>query len=555
MKPHDVTRGITVGCGLLLTVLAPTIAYADTEQPKTGIEWLLECTRPSLDRLDPEVLERTQCGIVTAPLDHATPALGTLSFDITRVGAKQPLARQGALFVHPGGPGVDAGGAFAVHLATVWKHYATQPAWGKTYRALADTYDVIEIAPRGLGNLPGSRLECRSDASLMPQGDVTEDRSERNLTAMRHNARVIADACAKHPLTPYITSEQTARDLEFVRRQLGELRFNYLGIGYGTWLGAWYGGLFPEQLGRMVLDSNIDWTSSFEHASLIVAREKERIFDHFVAIPAASNPQVYQLGNTQEAVRQVFLALHPTVRAALRSNNRYYSDPAGLMSAHVLSRWLQETPDADDLTLQARARAYVFSPEAVIEHRAKSLFGLLLQRVREPLQPNVPTPGPLRLSAAESVRNAMLCSDSVYSNEAFWAQTEAEYAVKYPIAGSFLEGRQCTAWPPRTANPLPHKRLAELENLLMVQADFDDQAPAIGAAWAFERTLPASRVLLKGAYLHGVSFSGASACVSQWVGEYLVHGTMPPRSTLCSDGHDGARPRLRPFFTENDPLR
>ncbi|QJI28323.1 alpha/beta fold hydrolase [Pseudomonas sp. ADAK18] len=535
MKTHDAARGITIGCGLLLTVLAPAIVHANTESPKTGIEWLLECTRPSLDRVDPEVLGRTQCGVVTAPLDHATPDLGTISFDITRVGAKQPLSRQGALFTHPGGPGVDTGGAFAVHLATVWKHYATQPAWGETYRVLADAYDVIEITPRGLSSLPGSRLECRSDASIMPQGDVTEDRSEGNLAAMRHNARVIAQACAKHPLTPYITSEQTTRDLEFVRRHLGELRFNYLGIGYGTWLGAWYGGLFPEQLGRMVLDSNIDWTSSLEHASLIVAREKERIFDHFVATPAANNPQVYQLGETREAVRQVFLQLQPTVRAALRSNNLYYSDPAGLMSAHLLSRWLQETPGADDLALLARARAYVFSPEAVIEHRAKSLFGLLLQRVREPFQPNLPAPGPLRMSAADSVRHAILCNSSGYSNETFWARTEAEYAVKYPIAGSFLEGRQCTAWPQRTANPLPHKRLAEAENLLMVQADFDDQAPAMGAAWAFERTLPASRVLLKGVNLHGVSFSGVSACVNQWVGEYLVHGTMPPRSTLCSD--------------------
>ncbi|MDP1323878.1 alpha/beta fold hydrolase, partial [Klebsiella pneumoniae] len=87
-----------------------------------------------------------------------------------------------------------------------------------------------------------------------------EDRSEANLLAIRDNARLIAQACASHPLTPYITTEQTARDLEFVRRQLGELQFNYLGNAYGTWLGAWYGGLFPAHVGRMVLDSNIKWT-------------------------------------------------------------------------------------------------------------------------------------------------------------------------------------------------------------------------------------------------------------------------------------------------------
>jgi len=113
--------------------------------------------QPALERLDPEVIERTQCGIVTAPLDHGAPERGRISFDITRVGAKLPLSRQGAIFANPGGPGLDAGGAFAVHLATVWKHYARQPDWGDTYRQLADTYDVIEVTR-------GAWAGCRAHA-------------------------------------------------------------------------------------------------------------------------------------------------------------------------------------------------------------------------------------------------------------------------------------------------------------------------------------------------------------------------------------------------------
>lgn len=539
MKPHHVASG----CMMLMAAQVPSIGHAAPQSLNTGIEWLLECTHPALNRLDPEVLERTQCGVVTAPLDHSAPGRGTISFDITRVGARQPLSRRGVLFTSPGGPGLDTGGAFAVHLATVWKHYSTQPAGGQNYRELADTYDVVELTQRGLGSQPGSRLECRSDELILPQGDVTEDRSATNLAAMRHNAQVIANACANHRLTPYITTEQTARDMDFVRRQLDEQHFNYLGNAYGTWLGAWYGGLFPTEVARMVLDSNVDWTSSFEQASLIIASEKERVFDRFVAIPAASQPRVYQLGESREAVRQVFMELLPGVRAALRSNNRYYSDPAGLIGARWLSRWLEETPNAEEAALQARARAHVFSPDAAINERAKAMFTLLLQKLREPAQANGLAPGPLRMSAAASVKMAILCNDSVYSDEAFWAQKEAEYSARFPIAGSALEARQCTAWPQRNANPLPHKALARLDSLLMVQAEFDDQTPATGAAWAFERTLPASRVQLKDAYMHGVSFSAVSACVNQWVGDYLLHGTRPPRSTTCSDAR-GASPRV-----------
>lgn len=533
MKTLAVARAMAWRC-VILAAWLPGVANADAPSP-LGIEWFLDCTHSALEHLDPEVIERTQCGMVTAPLDHAAPERGTISFEITRVGAKLPLSRQGALFTNPGGPGLDSGGAFAVHLATVWKLYSRQPEWGSTYRDLANTYDVVEVTPRGLGNLPGSRLECQSEQRVMPQSDVSEDRSARNLAAVRYNARLIAEACASHPLTPYITTEQTARDLEFVRRQLGELRFNYLGNAYGTWLGAWYGGLFPAHVGRMVLDSNINWTSTFEHASLIVASEKEKIFERFVANAAALDPGVYQLGDSPAAVRQVFLELLPSVRSALRSDNRYYSDPAGLMSAQLLSRWLRETPDSDDLALEARARAHRFSPAADVEQRAKVLFTLLLRRVREPLLAHVPRPGPLHMSAADSVKTAILCNDSVYSSEDLWHQKEAESLANFPVAGSALEARQCTTWPGKQLNALPHQQLAQLDSLLMVQAEFDDHTPSTGAAWAFERTFPARRVQLKNAYAHGLSFSGVSACVNQWVGDYLMHGTKPPRSTVCSD--------------------
>lgn len=211
MKSLTTASAITFRCLVLMATLIPSVGHPQAQPSPFGIEWFLDCPQPALERLDPEVIERTQCGIVTAPLDHAAPERGSISFDITRVGAKQPLSRQGALFANPGGPGLDAGGAFAVHLATVWKHYARQPDWGDTYRELADTYDVVEVTPRGLGSLPGSRLECQSERKIVPQGDISEDRSEANLAAVRHNARLIAQACASHPLTPYITTEQTAR--------------------------------------------------------------------------------------------------------------------------------------------------------------------------------------------------------------------------------------------------------------------------------------------------------------------------------------------------------
>ena len=55
-----------------------------------------------------------------------------------------------------------------------------------------------------------------------------------------------------------------ARDLNLLRRALGQPKLNYLGISYGTFLGATYANLFPRRVGRLVLDGNVPpeaWTN------------------------------------------------------------------------------------------------------------------------------------------------------------------------------------------------------------------------------------------------------------------------------------------------------
>ena len=55
-----------------------------------------------------------------------------------------------------------------------------------------------------------------------------------------------------------MTTPNTARDLDVIRAALGEKKLNYLGVSYGTYLGAVYGTLFPGHVRRMVVDSVVD---------------------------------------------------------------------------------------------------------------------------------------------------------------------------------------------------------------------------------------------------------------------------------------------------------
>src|ERR1700689_2644090 len=58
-------------------------------------------------------------------------------------------------------------------------------------------------------------------------------------------------------LLKYLSTANTARDLNLLRQALGQARLDYLGLSYGTLLGATYANLFPRRVGRMVLDANV----------------------------------------------------------------------------------------------------------------------------------------------------------------------------------------------------------------------------------------------------------------------------------------------------------
>src|SRR5471032_1027061 len=178
MKPSVVVKNLACVCLWLVA----SRAFAEPLIAPTAIDWLLDCPFPAFERPDPEVLERTQCASVS----------------LTRVGARQPLSREGVVFIQAGEPQTGQGATFVLKLVGRWESYATA-----AYRTLTNRYDVIELSPRDLSQETGV--------------------------------------------------EQAARDMEFVREQLGEARLNFLGNAQATRLGSRYAALFTERVARMVL--------------------------------------------------------------------------------------------------------------------------------------------------------------------------------------------------------------------------------------------------------------------------------------------------------------
>lgn len=188
------------------------------------------------------------CGTITAPRDWTDPDAGDLDLAvIVRVASNGES--KGSLFVNPGGPG--ASGVVMVQQSA---GFAVGPE-------LLQSYDVVGFDPRGVGR--STAVRCLDAAAMdrylfdipaAPRG--TPERAGEQ----RQSAAAFARACDANSggILPFITTENAARDLDLMRAVLGDEKLAYLGYSYGSFLGATYAKLFPQNVGRVVLDGGLD---------------------------------------------------------------------------------------------------------------------------------------------------------------------------------------------------------------------------------------------------------------------------------------------------------
>jgi pimeloyl-ACP methyl ester carboxylesterase len=219
---------------------------------------------------------RLQCARLRVPLDYAKPAGETIELALVRAPARKPQQRIGSLLVNPGGPG---GSGVSFVRATADGFYGQQ---------LRDRFDIVGFDPRGVGG--SAPIRCQSDAEkdsdLATADVVPEDAAEH--AELVDSSRRFAAGCAKSSarLLPYLSTESAARDMDVLRAALGDDKLSYLGISYGSVLGATYASIFPTRVRAMVLDAAVDpvvWINQPEETVRAQAQGFERAFDAFLA--------------------------------------------------------------------------------------------------------------------------------------------------------------------------------------------------------------------------------------------------------------------------------
>lgn len=189
-----------------------------------------------------------ECATVQAPLDWEDASAGAISLALQRSVATGPAdARIGSLLLNPGGPG-SSGIEFL--------EYAVSEVMGEPVVA---AYDVVAFDPRGVGS--SSAVSCGPDPVV--DAFLTTDvvlESQADVDAARASVQAFGQGCldATGPLLGHIDTVSAARDLDLLRAVLGDEKLHYAGFSYGTFLGATYADLYPENVGRLLLDGALD---------------------------------------------------------------------------------------------------------------------------------------------------------------------------------------------------------------------------------------------------------------------------------------------------------
>lgn len=183
-----------------------------------------------------------QCGTIEVPLDYEDLDGETIEVAVTRHPAEDQANRIGALFVNPGGPGGSA-----IGLARTFSRAGE----------IGERFDIVGFDPRGVGD--SSPLDCSSHLLDIYEADPSID-SEADRTAMLEASQAFVDECeANHgDVLPFLGTTDVARDMDEIRKAIGDEQLNYLGYSYGTSLGQEYARLFPTHVRSMVLDGVVD---------------------------------------------------------------------------------------------------------------------------------------------------------------------------------------------------------------------------------------------------------------------------------------------------------
>lgn len=445
-----------------------------------------------------------ECATVRAPRDWSDPAAGSLDLALIRHRATGGHTL-GSLLVNPGGPG-----ASGVELVRDSLQFAVGDQLGRDY-------DVIGFDPRGVGE--STAVTCY-DAAQMDAFLFDIPAAPRGTAAWRaevmDSAEDFGAACERHSdgILPDVRTDFAARDMDLIRAVLGDKKLNYLGYSYGTFLGATYAKLYPERVGRFVLDGAIDPSVSGLQVSLAQGIGFESALRAYMASCLDARGCPFS-GTVDDAMSDLGTMLARVDRSPQRAGDGRMLGADSLMTAIVAALYSQ---DSWPYLTQALADVARGRPDTAFQ-----LADFYYNRVGGKYQDN-----------SYEAFTAYNCMD--YPDDATNAQKQAavaELKAKAPTIAPYwnVDLDTCAVWPERPTGVREPIHAAGAAPILVIGTTND---PATPYAWSVSlaKQLDSGILITREGEGH-TGFNKGSACVDAAVNDYFTKGTVPSGDVRC----------------------
>lgn len=449
---------------------------------------------PPVPSLDWRACSGGDCATVTVPVDHADPDGEQLDIALIRTSTARAGDRIGTLLLNPGGPGGSG-----IEMA----RYLLLPD------AITARFDIVGFDPRGVG--ASEALDCHEHLQAMYDADPTMDGDDDRKAFLAVSQDFVDDCADRHgDLLDHMGTADVARDLDLIRRALGDDELNFLGYSYGTVIGQQYARLFPDRVRTMVLDGLVDPGEDGLDGAVKQALAFEEALDRFIAwcderrcVGEATGPLVDRVidGSGADPIPSSEGA-RPATRGvvSLAISQALYAD------------WMW-----GDLAF------------ALIEADAGDGTGLV-----ELADDYLGRIGDDYLGGLE-VYFAVGCLDSPWPDDPDVVfDTAAEVAERAPrIAEAIVNDYvRCSIWPaePDPLEPIPADAV-DLAPILLVSTTGDPATPHATAV-ALAASIPNAGLLTHRGEGHTI-VAGGDPCVDEAVADYLVTGRLPEPGLTC----------------------
>nr|WP_232297447.1 alpha/beta hydrolase [Actinoplanes sp. SE50/110] len=484
-----------------------------------------------------------ECATVQLPLDYDRPQGAKTEIAVLRVKAKDQKHRIGSLFVNPGGPGGSATD-FALGASDFLSD------------ELLQKFDIVGVDPRGIG--ASANIRCfktvKDQTAVVDQLNIAFPLGRKQEASYVAGARALGKACSStgKPLSGAVSTTEVARDMDVIRRAVGDRKLTYLGFSYGTALGEYYANLFPDRFRALVIDGNLDpraWVGAGAAGNQILDARLHSADGAYRALKeifkrcdrAGEKYCSFAAGDPEKNFAAIAASLKAKPLVITDESGTYtitYADFVSAVLGGLYSTYAGES--AMDTAAQVAALIKGDSPAAVAAARTT-----LLKRIKAARSVGYDFPYDNGLEAG----TAVICTDGTHpKNAATWPAATAARDKQAPYFGrawGYID-TPCArdTWTVRDEDayrgPFNHRTAAPV----LIVGSFWDPATNYDSSVAVSRTLPNSRLLSSDNWGH--TAYGTGDCATAAIDRYLLNGTLPAKGTVCAAEH-------QPFTEPIDP--